>query len=81
MVRTSVAGFVMEASTMATVQSIEQAVSQLSLEELARFRDWFDEFDAELWDRQIEADAESGKLDGLAEQALADLNADKCREL
>jgi hypothetical protein len=66
---------------MQMVQEIQLAVSQLSLEELARFRDWFDEFEAKVWDRQFEADAKSGKLDKLANQAIADFRAGKCEEL
>ena len=55
--------FIEEGSAMRTVQEIEKAVSRLPLEELARFREWFDEFDAKVWDKQFEADAKSGKLD------------------
>jgi hypothetical protein len=66
---------------MSTIQQIEHAVSRLSPQELARFREWFDEFDAEEWDRQFESDAESGRLDQLAEQALDDWRADKAKEL
>lgn len=51
---------------------LQSAVSQLSAEKLARFRVRFDEFDAEVWDEQFEADAKSGKLDQLANQAIAD---------
>jgi uncharacterized protein YcbX len=71
----------METPTMYTVQGIENAVSQLSPEELARFREWFDEFDAKVWDEQFEADVESGKLDKLADRAIADFGAGKYREL
>jgi len=66
---------------MSTIQEIEQAVSRLSLEELARFREWFDGFDARIWDRQFEEDAKSGRLDRLADQAIADLAAGKYTEL
>jgi hypothetical protein len=66
---------------MHAVQEIELAVSRLSLEELARFRDWFDEFEAKVWDRRFEVDAKSGKLDKLADQAIADFRAGKCKEL
>ncbi len=59
---------------MSTVKEIEQAVSRLKPEELSRFRQWFDEFDAEEWDRQFEKDAQSGKLDRLVDEALKDLN-------
>ena len=66
---------------MHAVQEIELAVSRLSLEELARFRDWFDEFEAKVWDKRFEADAQSGKLDKFADQAIADFRAGKCEEL
>ena len=35
------------------VEEIERAVRKLSPEELAAFRAWFAEFDAEVWDRQF----------------------------
>ena len=66
---------------MDTAQEIQLAVSQLSADELARFREWFDKYDAEVWDRQFEEDAKSGKLDQYAEQAIADFRANKCKRL
>ncbi len=66
---------------MRAVQELQSIVSQLSAEELARFREWFDKFDAEVWDRQFEDDAKSGKLDQLANQAIADFQAGKCKQL
>ena len=56
---------------MSKVEDAEQLVAQLNPAELADFRRWFAEFDAETWDRQVEADVASGKLDALAERALA----------
>ena len=64
-----------------TVQELQAAVSQLSAQELARFREWFEEFEAKMWDEQFEKDVKSGKLDHLAERAIADLRAGNCREL
>jgi hypothetical protein len=58
---------------MSTVREIENAVRGLSPEELAAFRAWFIFFDAEAWDQQFEQDAESGRLDQLADEALRDL--------
>lgn len=55
---------------MARVEDIERQLSELSAEELAEFREWFVRFDADDWDRQIQADVESGKLDDLADRAL-----------
>ena len=56
-----------------SIQEIERAVSKLSRDELIAFRAWFQEFDAEDWDRQLEEDVAAGRLDQLAEEALHDL--------
>jgi len=66
---------------MSTVAEIENAVQNLSKEELRDFRAWFEKFDAEAWDLQFEEDALSGKLDSLAEDALGDLRSGRCRDL
>lgn len=66
---------------MVTVESIEYAVKQLSPAELAKFRRWFAQFDADAWDAQIEADAAAGKLDALAEEALAEYRSGQAREI
>lgn len=55
---------------MTKIEIIERQIKELSREELAEFRAWFAEFDAELWDRQFEADVKAGKLDALADRAL-----------
>ena len=66
---------------MESVKSIEIAVESLPPLELAEFRRWFAEFDGNAWDRQIEQDAASGKLDQLAAEALADYRAGSARQL
>jgi hypothetical protein len=66
---------------MSEIEQLEQKIESLSPEDLAKFRTWFLEFDARLWDAQIEADAKAGKLDGLINEALADYKAGKAREL
>ena len=48
---------------MTKLEDIEKAVEQLSSEEMAKFRLWFEELQADLFDAQIEADMKSGKLD------------------
>ena len=58
-----------------SVQELEAAVSRLAPEDLAVFRKWFIEFDAEAWDRQFEADVAAGKLDRVAEQADKDFES------
>ena len=66
---------------MSRVASIESQVKDLSAEELAAFREWFAQFDAEAWDRKFEADVKGGKLDRLAERALRDHDAGRSTDL
>jgi hypothetical protein len=66
---------------MSEVEQLEQRIEKLPPQELARLRAWFVEFEARVWDRQIEADVKAGKLDGLISEALADYKAGKAREL
>ena len=66
---------------MSEVELLEQRIESLSPQDLARFRAWFLEFDARVWDAQIEADVKAGKLDRLINEALADYEAGKAREL
>ena len=66
---------------MNLVSEIEVAVKKLSRDELSAFRDWFQEFDAEAWDKQFETDVKAGRLDALAEVALRDLREGRCTDL
>jgi hypothetical protein len=65
---------------MTTIEDIEGAVRSLSPTELAAFRSWFAEFDANAWDRQIEEDAGAGRLDAFAAEALSDLREGRCTD-
>jgi hypothetical protein len=66
---------------MTTVKEIESALKDFPEERLAEFRAWYEAFDAERWDRQFEQDVEAGKLNALADEAIADFDANRCREL
>jgi hypothetical protein len=66
---------------MTTIEEIEQALRRLSPEDLAAFRAWFAQFDAEAWDRQLENDVAAGRLDTLADEALQDFRNGRCSEL
>jgi hypothetical protein len=66
---------------MSNVEDIEKAVENLAPGDLARFRSWFDNFDAERFDEKIERDARTGKLDKLANDAIAAHRAGRSREL
>ena len=66
---------------MTTLEDIEKALSELPPDQLAEFRAWFEAFDAARFDERIERDAKAGRLDRLAEQALADFRAGRARPL
>jgi hypothetical protein len=66
---------------MTTAEDIEKAVEQLPLQELARFRAWFEAFDAREFDAAIERDVQTGKLDALVDEALAAHRSGRSREL
>ena len=66
---------------MTRIEEIENAVAELPKEELARFREWFSEFEARVWDREVEKDVEAGRLDKLAEEALRDRDSGRTTEL
>ena len=66
---------------MNTIQEIKQAVSKLSPDDFARFREWFENFDAKEWDKQFERDAKSGKLDQAAKHAIAEFHEGNYKEL
>jgi hypothetical protein len=66
---------------MDKIEKIGREIRNFSPPELAAFRKWFHDFDAQAWDRQIEEDAQAGKLDALAEAALRDWEAGGYREI
>jgi hypothetical protein len=62
---------------MSTVEQIEAAIQKLPREDFFRLHEWVrGRFDDE-WDKQIEEDALSGRLDHLAQEALAEHRAGK----
>lgn len=66
---------------MTNIEAVEKEIERFTPTELAEFRRWYANFDADAWDEQIEADTASGKLDALAEEALAEYEAGKAREI
>ncbi len=62
-----------------TLSDLENAVAKLAPDQFPKFRDWFDAFDAARFDSKIERDAKAGKLDSLAEQALAEFRQGRAR--
>lgn len=66
---------------MSEVSSIKAAIEALGEEEYGQLRRWFSEIDWEKWDRQIESDSESGKLDFLLDEALDEKSKEKFEDL
>ena len=66
---------------MSRLEQLEQQIAELDASELKALREWFERYDAEVWDRQIESDAKSGKLARLAERALRDHGAGRSTKL
>ncbi|MCW5718773.1 MAG: hypothetical protein KIS68_13180 [Bauldia sp.] len=66
---------------MITLEELQKGIAALEPATLARFRDWFAAFDDDRFDRTIAADAESGRLDELASEALKDVRRRSARSV
>jgi hypothetical protein len=66
---------------MTAVQEIQEAVELLSPQQLARFRQWFEMFDADRFDAAIKRDIDAGKLDPLAGEAISQHRTRRSRDL
>ena len=66
---------------MSNIAEIKAAIEVLPEGEYGQLRQWFSERDWQKWDRQIEADSESGKLDFLIKEALKEKQQGKLKEL
>jgi len=65
---------------MARIEELANEVQQLSREELAAFRDWFRKYDSDEWDKEIAEDIWAGRLEELADKAIADHKAGRTKE-
>ena len=66
---------------MITLLEIETAIKQLAEGDIRQLSGWLQAYMDEMWDRQIEADLVSGKLDHLIDRAEADIAANKIKDL
>jgi hypothetical protein len=65
---------------MSSIKEIEKAIQQLPREEFFHLRDWMHYQFEDQWDKQLEEDAKIGRLDFLAEEAIAEFRAGKTQE-
>ncbi len=66
---------------MSTIEQIEAAILTLPPEQFQQLRQWILDMDYQRWDEQLEQDIADGKLEALAEEAIAEFKAGHCREL
>jgi hypothetical protein len=64
-----------------TLEQIEAAILQLPPDEYQKLLEWFEELDNQRWDKQLEKDIADGKLEDLAQEAIADFEAGHYREI
>ena len=56
---------------MSTLKQIEAAILKLSSDDLEKLSKWFSDLDYQWWDRDLEKDVTEGKLEFLANEAIA----------
>jgi hypothetical protein len=66
---------------MTTVEAITAAIAELPPDQVAQVRAWLNERAEAEWDAQIERDERAGRLDALADRALAEYRAGRTRPL
>jgi hypothetical protein len=66
---------------MNSLPEIEAAITQLSEGEMRDLSNWLQGYLNDAWDKQIEVDAKSGKLDQLIQRAKADIEANQVKPL
>ncbi|MEH1872287.1 hypothetical protein [Nostoc sp.] len=66
---------------MNSLLEIEAGIMQLSEGEIRDLSNWLQEYLNVAWDKQIQVDAKSGRLDQLIERTKADIEANRVKPL
>jgi hypothetical protein len=66
---------------MNTLPEIEAAIKQLPENDIRHLAAWLEEYLEQMWDKQIETDLVSGKLDKLIAKAEADIAANRVKDI
>jgi hypothetical protein len=66
---------------MSNLEQIEAAILNLPSDEFHRLKQWLSDIDYQRWDEQLDQDIADGKLEALAEEAIAEFNAGHCRKI
>jgi hypothetical protein len=66
---------------MSQIEELQMRIRNLPIEDFSKLREWFLQFEYELWDQKIRADFKAGKFNKLIEKARAEFAQGKAREL
>lgn len=64
-----------------SITEIKTIISQLPPPELADLAEWFEEFQAEAWDRQIARDVKAGRFEAILRRVDEQAESGQCRPL
>ncbi|MDN3514338.1 MAG: hypothetical protein NG747_08060 [Candidatus Brocadia sp.] len=64
-----------------SIKEIELAITRLTSQELSQFTAWFEEYQAQTWDKQVEKDIEAGRLDKIIKEAEESFQTGRCKPL
>jgi len=71
----------LEARSMSKIDELKAEIERLPREGVAEIFRWLSEKDWELWDKEIEADAQTGRLDFLVREARDEKAKGKLKDL
>ena len=60
---------------------VARGIAQLPENDIRQLAAWLEDYVEQMWDKQIEADFTSGKLDKLIAKAEADIAANRVRDI
>jgi hypothetical protein len=63
------------------IQELETAIKKLSVKELAILTTWLIDYHEQIWDRQIEEELDSGKIDQLLDEIDREYEAGLAKSL
>ena len=66
---------------MRTLSEIEQAIKELPTIEARKLASWLNEYLDDAWDRQMQTDLTTGKLDKFIAKVESDIEANQVRDL
>ena len=66
---------------MGKLDDIQSLIYQLDKDERARLREWFDEFEGDSWDKELDVDTKSKKLNKQVTKAKQNVKKGKVKDV